>query len=146
MNGLSNIRRWILLVFVFGLAGTGVELILTEHYETGLQFVPLGVMALGAAVLAWSGIDRSARSIRVLRATMVVFVVSGVVGMGLHYQGGAEFQREIDPAQSNWDIFKKVMRAKAPPVLASGMMVQLGLLGLLYAYSHPTLQQRAKQE
>ena len=31
------------------------------------------------------------------------------------------------------------MRAKAPPVLASGIMVQFGLLGLVYAYRHPAL-------
>jgi hypothetical protein len=146
MTAATDLRPWILAVFVFGLAGTAAELILTEHYETGLQFVPLGVIGLGALVLGWFAVSRSALSVRALRATLVVFVASGLVGMGLHYQGGAEFQREIDPAQSNWDVFKKVMRAKAPPVLASGMMVQLGLLGLLYVYGHPALEQRARQE
>jgi hypothetical protein len=28
-----------------------------------------------------------------------------------------------------------VMRAKAPPLLAPGMMLQMGLLGLIYVYS-----------
>ena len=31
------------------------------------------------------------------------------------------------------------MRAKVPPVLAPGVMVQLGFVGLLYAYRHPAL-------
>ncbi|HVH29482.1 MAG TPA: hypothetical protein VM818_22175 [Vicinamibacterales bacterium] len=141
MNTLSAIRRWILALLAFGLVGTGVELTLTEHYETGLQVIPLVVIALGICVVAWHTLAGSALSIRVLRGTMGVFLLAGIVGMGLHYRGGAEFQVEIDPAQSRWEIFKKVMRAKAPPVLASGTMVQLGLLGLLYVYKHPALEQ-----
>ncbi|HYJ16246.1 MAG TPA: hypothetical protein VE170_12200 [Candidatus Limnocylindria bacterium] len=30
--------------------------------------------------------------------------------------------------------------AKAPPLLAPGSMVQLGLLGLAYTYKHPALK------
>ena len=71
---------------------------------------------------------------------MVLFLFAGAAGMWFHFRGGAEFQLEIDPAQSRWNVFTKVMRAKAPPVLASGVMMQLGLLGLVYAYRHPALQ------
>jgi hypothetical protein len=141
MNTLSAIRRWILALLVFGLVGTGLELALTEHYETGLQVIPLVVITLGLCVVAWHTLVRSALSIRALRGTMGLFLLAGVVGMGLHYRGGAEFQVEIDSAQSHWEIFKKVMRAKAPPALAPGAMVQLGLLGLLYVYKHPALEQ-----
>ena len=34
-----------------------------------------------------------------------------------------------------WELLEKVMRAKAPPLLAPGMMMQLGLLGLAYVFS-----------
>jgi hypothetical protein len=141
MNTLSAIRSWILALLVFGLVGTGLELALTEHYETGLQTIPLVLIALGLCVVAWHALGRSTQSIRALRGTMSLFLLAGFVGMGLHYRGGAQFQVEIDPAQSHWEIFKKVMRAKAPPVLASGTMVQLGLLGLLYVYKYQALEQ-----
>jgi hypothetical protein len=36
-------------------------------------------------------------------------------------------------------LFVKVVTAKAPPALAPGVMVQLGLLGLVYTYKHPAL-------
>ena len=65
---------------------------------------------------------------------MMSFLVAGVLGVALHFSGAAEFQREIDPAIGAWDLIKKVMRAKAPPVLAPGVMLQLGLIGLVYAY------------
>ncbi len=38
---------------------------------------------------------------------------------------------------SNWELMEKVLRAKAPPLLAPGMMLQLGLLGLAYMFSDP---------
>jgi hypothetical protein len=51
-----------------------------------------------------------------------------------------EFQLEIDPSLPRWELFKKVMRAQAPPALAPGVMMQLGLVGLVALYRHPTLK------
>jgi len=36
---------------------------------------------------------------------------------------------------STWELLEKILRAKAPPLLAPGMMLQLGLLGLAYVFS-----------
>jgi hypothetical protein len=66
---------------------------------------------------------------------MVLFVLSSFVGVVAHFVGSAEFQLELDPEMSRWDLIEKVLRAKAPPLLAPGMMMQLGLLGLAYAYT-----------
>ncbi len=139
MNTLSVIRRWLLAVLALGLVGTSAELVLLEHYETAVQWVPMGAIALALAVLIWHGIKGNALSIRALQATMVLFLAAGVAGVGLHLRGSAEFQLEIDPSLSRWEIFKKAMHSKAPPVLAPGLMVQLGLVGLAYAYRHPAL-------
>jgi len=133
------IRRWLLAILALGLIGTGIELLLLEHYETAVQFVPLVSIALALGVLIWHRLTGNALSIRALQATMVLFLAAGVAGTGFHLRGAAEFQVEIDPSQSRWEIFKKAMHAKAPPVLAPGLMVQLGLVGLAYAYRHPAL-------
>jgi hypothetical protein len=66
---------------------------------------------------------------------MILFVLAGFAGAVAHFIGSAEFQLELDPSMSTWDLLVKVMRAKAPPVLAPGMMLQLGLLGLVYVFS-----------
>jgi hypothetical protein len=42
---------------------------------------------------------------------------------------------EMDADQRRSEMFWKVLRAKSPPALAPGVMVQLGLLGLIYAYT-----------
>jgi hypothetical protein len=117
---------------VFGLVGTGVELLLLSHYEDPWQLVPLGLIAAGLAALAWDAARSSATTKRIVRITMVLFALSGGLGTVLHYRGNLEFQLEIDASQSRWDLFRKVMRAKAPPALAPGLMIQLGLLGLIY--------------
>jgi hypothetical protein len=139
MSTLSTIRRALFAVLVFGVAATGFDLVLMQHYEDSLQLVPLVLLAVGLAVATWHGVVRSATSVRALQGTMALFLLAGAVGAGLHYRGGAQFQLEIDPSQSRWQVFKKVMRAKAPPVLAAGVMIQLGLVGLVYTYRHPSL-------
>jgi len=126
-------------VLLFGLAGTIVELLLLEHYEDAWQFVPLFLIVVALGVLIWHRARPTAANVRALQALMALFVMAGPIGVGLHFRGAAEFQLEIDRSQPGWDVFKKVMTAKAPPVLAPGIMMLLGLVGLVYSYRHPAL-------
>ena len=93
------------------------------------------LIALAVAVLVWHAMRRDARSLQVLVAVMALFVLAGFVGMAAHFHGSAEYQLELDPSIGTWELIGKVVRAKAPPLLAPGMMIQLGLLGLAYALS-----------
>ena len=70
---------------------------------------------------------------------MAFFLLAGIVGMALHFQANLEFQTELDPSASGFPLWLKAARAKAPPALAPGVMVQLGLLGLVYTFRHPAL-------
>jgi hypothetical protein len=134
MERASLLRRWLLALLVVGLAGTEIELLLLAHYEDGWQVLPLVLIAAGAALAIWHTIKPGRAIGMALNAVMVLCVLAGGLGIVLHGRGAAEFQLEIDPSQSRWTLMEKVMRAKAPPVLAPGMMVQLGLLGLIYSY------------
>lgn len=134
---MQSVRRLILALLAFGLVGTAVELVLLEHYEGLWQAAPLGVIAAGLAVVIWQWFLPTPGGLRVMRVVMVAFVLSGALGVFLHYQGNLEFQLENDPTQGRSELFWKIMRAKAPPALAPGLMAQLGLLGLIYAYKHP---------
>lgn len=124
-------------VLLFGLLGSAVELLLLEHYEDVWQLIPLGLIAIAVGVVTWQLARPSRSSLRLLRITMIAFVVAGAMGIALHYRGGLEFQLDLDPAQTRAQLFWKIIRAKAPPVLAPGLMTQLGLLGLIYAYRYP---------
>jgi hypothetical protein len=129
------LRRWILGVMVLGLLGTITELVLLEHYEQPLQFVPLVLIAAAIAALAFEVGRHDAASRRALQIVMGLFVLAGFVGFVAHFLGSAEFQLDLNPDMSTWELIGKVLRAKAPPLLAPGMMLQLGLLGLAYVFS-----------
>jgi hypothetical protein len=129
------LRRWLFWVLVLGLGGTATELLLLQHYEDPWQVVPLVLIAPAIAALARHRRRRDSGSRHALQVLMVLLLAAGVLGVALHFDGAAGFQREIDPAIGSWDLVKKVMRAKAPPVLAPGVMLQLGLIGLVYAGS-----------
>jgi hypothetical protein len=132
---LERLRLWVLGVLVLGLIGTVTELILLEHYEQPLQFVPLVLIVLGVVVLAWYAMRQATASLRALQIIMGLFVLAGFAGMAAHFNGSAEYQLELDPEMGNWELLEKILHAKAPPLLAPGMMLQMGLLGLAYAFT-----------
>ena len=132
-----RLRRLLLALLAFGLIGVTVELVLLEHYEDASMFVPFAAIAVSLAAVALHATANTAASVRVLQAAMAALIISGLAGVALHYQGSLEFQLDMDPEISRWDVFWKVMHMKAPPTLAPGIMVQLGLLGLVSTYRHP---------
>ena len=136
---IELLRRWILIILVLGLLGTVTELVLLEHYEQPLQFVPLVLIVAALGVLWWEFRRRDVTSRRALRIVMALFVLAGFGGFAAHFYGSAEYQLELNPDMSNWELLEKILRAKAPPLLAPGMMLQLGLLGLAYVFSDSKL-------
>ena len=139
------LRRWVLILLVIGLVGTVTELVLLSHYEQPLQLVPVVLIVLALAVVAWHVRRHDAASLYALQVVMALFVLAGFVGVVAHFYGSAEFQLDLDPEMTTWELVEKVMRAKAPPVLAPGMMLQFGLLGLAYAYSDSRYRLRAQR-
>ncbi len=128
---ISAIRRFLLILFVIGALGTGAELLLLGHTEDLWQWAPLVLMAASLVTLGWRVVARGARSLRVFQGTMVLFVLSGGVGLWLHYHGNAEFELEMYPDLHGFELFRESVTG-ATPTLAPGAMLELGLLGLLY--------------
>ena len=139
------LRRWVLGVLALGLAGTVTELVLLEHYEQPMQFVPLVLIVAAVAAIAWQVMRNDAASLRALEIIMALFVLAGFAGVAAHFHGSAEFQLDLNPSMTAWELVEKVMRAKAPPLLAPGMMLQMGLLGLAYVYSDARYRVRIRR-
>lgn len=139
------LRKWILAVLILGLLGTITELVLLEHYEQPLQFVPITLIALAVVVIGWNLVQGDVASLQALLVLMALFVLAGFIGFVAHFYGSAEYQLELDPSMSTWDLLEKVLHAKAPPLLAPGMMLQLGLLGLAYGLSNSRYRTRLGQ-
>jgi hypothetical protein len=141
---MSVIRSVLLVILILGIVGTGVELLLIKHTEDVRQWIPLLLILSSLCVLAWRAVAGGNWSMRLLRAVMVGFVGAGFLGFYFHYNGSVEFRLESDPSLKGWALFWQAMRGKAPPPLAPGIMIQLGLIGLAYAYRHPALTTAVK--
>jgi FtsH-binding integral membrane protein len=134
---LAIVRRAVLALVALGTVAMCVELALIGHYEDQPQLIPLALGGAGLAVLAWIAIRPGKAALRLFQFLMLLFIGAGVTGIVLHFEANAEFQREIDPAITGTALVWKVLEATAPPALAPGLMVQLGVLGLVYTYRHP---------
>ena len=141
---LLAIRRFVVVIFILGTIGTGAELLLVGHTEGFWQWIPLGLIAASLVVLAWHSLAPSSASIRVFQVTMILFILSGAVGLFLHYDGKVEFRLESNPSLAGWALFKEAMVGAVPPALAPAAMAHFGLLGLAYAWRHPALLARKK--
>lgn len=130
-------RRILLAILLLGVTGVVAELLLLGHIEDFYQWIPVALgfatLAVGAVMVARPGVAL----VRLFQAVMLLMIVSGAVGMLLHFQVNMEFQLEMDPSLSGMNLYRKAILAKTPPALAPGAMAQLGLIGLAYTFRHP---------
>lgn len=133
---MRSALTWLLAL---GLAGTLVELLLLDHDEELTQFIPLVLLSAALVGLSWMRLRPSAAAVRVFGVLMLLLIVSGGVGVVLHFRANMEFQREVAPSLGWIALARKAVRAKAPPALAPGVLVQLGCLGVILAASEAGL-------
>jgi uncharacterized membrane protein len=133
---ITPLRRFLLLIFLLGIIGSAAEMLLLGHTEDWRQWIPLVLFLLSVLVLLCHAVVRRTVTRRIFQATMLLFIISGAVGCWFHYQAKREFKLETDPALVGWELFREAITSGAvPPVLAPGLMIQLGLLGLAYSYN-----------
>jgi hypothetical protein len=135
---LRTIRAILFWALLAGTAGTLIELLLIGHDEMVAQLVPLILLSLGLIVGPTTLVARRAAMFRMLQFLMVLFVLSGFVGVGLHVAGNQAFELEMHPSRSGLELLSKTLTG-ATPVLAPGSMTLLGVVGLAFTYRHPLL-------
>lgn len=137
---MTDAARWILLgILLLGVLGISAELLLLSHTEDASQWIPLVLNDVTVVMSAIVAFKPTAAAIRLFQLVMWLMIISGGVGMYLHLQANMEFQLEMDATLTGWALLKKSVVAKAPPALAPGVMMQLGLIGLAYTFKHPAL-------
>jgi hypothetical protein len=129
---LARIRKLLLVLLTAGSAGTALELLLLGHFEEITQIVPLVLLTAAIATASWH-LASARASVSALRWLMVLFVVSGCVGVALHYRGNVEFEREMYPSLAGMELIGKTLTG-ATPVFAPGAMALLGAIGLVASY------------
>jgi len=134
------LRRFLLGVVAAILVVTPLELILLEHTEELLQWIPFVVSGIGLVAVAavWSAPTKT--TLKGLRWVMIFVAISSFVGVYLHFSSNLSFTREINPSftlmESLWPAIKG-----SNPLLAPGIMFLAGVLGLGATYQHPLLSE-----
>jgi hypothetical protein len=131
-------RRLALYLLLFGTLGTGVELILLEHYEDPWQWAPLALLGAGFALGGLVAVRPTSGAVSGLRLVMGTYLLAAAVGLYLHVKSNVEFELEFRPTMAGTELIIETLRG-AIPALAPGAMAQLGLLGLLVCFRHPAM-------
>ena len=137
----GTLRRLVLVVLTFGIAGVGFELVLLDHMEDPWQWAPIALLAAALPVSIWLILSPGFAIVRTYQTMMVLFVISGFVGQWLHYQGNVEFELEMYPSRQGLELVWEALGG-AYPSLAPGTMTLFGLLGLVTCLRHPALHSR----
>ena len=140
----SGLRRFFLGVLIFGVSGMSAELLFIGHVEGALQLIPVVLLGCGLAARLWLAAAPGPASVRALQVVMALFVLSGAIGVGLHYRGNVQFELEMYPSLSGMELAIKTLTG-ATPVLAPGSMALLGLVGLGVIHRHPATSSRDKE-
>lgn len=137
------LRGFLLAILLIGVVGTLAELCLLGHYEQRWQLVPLVLLVASLPVIALCWWFPSAAALRALQMLMVLFVIGGALGLYRHYTGNAEFELEMYPGRTGFELFWESLTG-ATPALAPASLSWLGLIGLAYAFRHPALSSPAR--
>jgi hypothetical protein len=135
------LRRALLVILLIGIVGMVAELLMLKHTEGFWQLAPVGLLVAALPILVWLRVSRSIPSLRVLQLLMGIYLVSGVAGVLLHYQGNSVYEMEAMPGVGGWDLFLRAVLG-ASPTLAPGTMILLGLIGLAYTFRYPAIRRR----
>lgn len=134
MTTLQVVRRLLLAILAIGMAGTLTELLFLKHYEDSIQWIPLGLLGLGLVTIAWHILRPSRASLLAIQLVMGLFLAAGLAGVYFHFRANLQYQREFDATLHGRALLWQALRAKVPPALAPGVLMQFGLIGLAYTY------------
>ena len=134
----ASLRQLILALVFVGIVGLEIELALLRHAESFTQWIPHIALLAGLIITAAVYLRPTPAILRMFQASMVIYLLVGVLGIYLHLRGNVEFALERDPTLGGLRLLWKALRG-ATPALAPGALAQLALLGLLYTYRHPAL-------
>jgi hypothetical protein len=120
-------------IFMIGVLGTFLELLLLDHTEDFWQLIPLVLLGVGFISFFIGSFTHFRLRWEIFRGIMVIFLLSGIYGFLLHYETNVEFEKEMYPGLEGIELFIKSMKG-ATPSLAPGAMMMLAFIGWLRSF------------
>jgi hypothetical protein len=133
-----SLRQLVLAIVLFGIVGLEIELAFLRHADSFAKWIPHICLLVGLVITIAVYLSPGRPVLRTFQGIMVIYLLMGALGVYFHLRGNVEFAIERDPSLSGLKLLWKALRG-ATPALAPGALAQLGLLGLIYTYGHPSL-------
>lgn len=137
-------RRFLLILSGVIFAGTVAELVLVEHSNELLQYLPFLFCGLGILSVLIVSYHPSARAILVHRILMVLIFIGGVFGVCLHFIRNYDFHLEIQPNATTGQALLEALYGSIP-LLAPGVIPLAALLAFAAVWRHPVLEIRSDE-
>jgi len=126
-----SVKKMIVLALLFMMIGTLLELYLLDHYEDAFQLIPVLCIAFSLINLIILFFKRSKIVIKLFKLVLVLTSFSGIYGVFLHLQSNFEFEQDMKPTATNWELFSESLSG-ALPTLAPMSMLVLAFIGYSY--------------
>lgn len=139
-HSLARIRQFLLIISAGVFIMTVTELFFLSHWTETIQLLPFALSGWGLIVLALAYFKPRARTINVLRWSMVVIGLCSLIGIYEHMANNLGFQMEIQPNATLWELITATLEG-ANPVLAPGILMLGAAIGWTAAYQHSALDQ-----
>lgn len=115
---------------------TPAELILLDHTQSVVQWVPFLACFLGLVACGWVLVDPDSSRIKGARLLSVAIVLSGIGGATMHLRANLLLELEIRPNGSWTEALWPAMQGSAA-FLAPGILILGAFLVLGATYRHP---------
>ena len=138
---VHRFRLFLLTLSGFILVGTVVELWLTEHTESLVQWIPFILAGLG--LLGVVGVLFRPRRLTLLglRIVMGLVVLGSFFGIYEHVEHNLAFELEIRPNATVGQVFMAALGG-ASPLLAPGILALAAILAIAATYYHSAFEKQ----
>jgi hypothetical protein len=119
-------------------AGTILELWLTEHMESPIQFTPFILCGIGLIAVTLALLLPQRLTLITLRLVMGLLIAGSLFGVVQHIQHNLAFELEIRPNATISAVWFDALRG-ASPLLAPGVLALAAIIAIAATYYHPLL-------
>ncbi|MDZ7715525.1 MAG: hypothetical protein U5J95_04865 [Balneolaceae bacterium] len=137
----KKLRGFLIGTAGFILLGMPIELLILEHTKELEQWIPFVCSGMGVAVILYARLSPSAKSLHILRWTMIVIAAASFVGVYQHFMANYDFSIEIHPTYTLMEnVWAGIMGST--PLLAPGIYFLAPVLAIFSTYKHPMLESK----
>ena len=136
-----RLKKVLVLALLFMMIGSLLELYLLDHYEDSWQLIPILSVGTTLVTLLILFFKKTTKVVNLFKVVLILTALSGVYGVFLHLQSNFEFEQDMKPTATNFELITDSLSG-ALPTLAPMSLVVLACIG----YSYLILIQQQQHE